>query len=59
MRLDDVCQRIFFFVLIYSVGYDAVYAEGRLSDPYQILEVDRKASQQEIRQAFKKLVKKW
>lgn len=59
MRFDDVFERVLIFVLIYSVGYNAVCAEGRLGDPYQILEIGRRASQQEIRQAFKKLVKKW
>lgn len=59
MRFDDVFKRVFIFVLIILIGQNAVCAEGRLGDPYKILEIGRKASQQEIRQAFKKLVKKW
>lgn len=59
MRFDDVFERIFIFVLIYSVGYNDVCADTSLGDPYQILEIGRKASQQDIRTAFKKLVKKW
>lgn len=36
-----------------------VLADYELGDPYKILKVDRKASVQDIRRAYKALAKEW
>lgn len=37
----------------------SAYAEIELGDPYRILRIDRKASLQEVRRAYKALAKEW
>lgn len=59
MHFENVLKRILVLLLIYSTCNDGIHAEGQLGDPYRILEIERKASSQEIRQAYKKLAKKW
>lgn len=59
MQFENVLKRILIFLLICSTFNYGVLAEGQLGDPYRILGLERKASPQEIRQAYKKLVKKW
>lgn len=46
------------FVILFSQQYE-VNSSERLGDPYKILGVDRKASTQEIRRAYKQLAKEW
>lgn len=60
MHFENVLKRILILLWIYSACYTSgITAESQLGDPYSILGVERKASAQEIRQAYKKLVKKW
>lgn len=59
MHFQNVLKQILVLLCIYSTCYDGIFAEVQLGDPYRILGVERKASSQEIRQAYKKLVKKW
>lgn len=59
MHFENVLKRVLVLLWIYSTCYTGVSAEIQLGDPYRILGVERKASAQEIRQAYKKLVKKW
>lgn len=59
MHFENVLKRILILLLICSTCNYGILAEGQLGDPYRILEVERKASPQEIRQAYKKLAKKW
>lgn len=60
MHFENVLKRILILLWIYSACYtNGITAESQLGDPYSILGVERKASAQEIRQAYKKLVKKW
>lgn len=59
MQFENVLNRILILLWIYSTCYSGVFADIQLGDPYRILGVERKASAQEIRQAYKKLVKKW
>lgn len=59
MHLKNVLKRILILLSIYSICCDGIFAEVQLGDPYRILGIERKASPQEIRQAYKKLAKKW
>lgn len=59
MHFENVLKRILVLLLIYSTCNDGICAEGQLGDPYRILGVERKSSPQDIRQAYKKLAKKW
>lgn len=60
MHFENVLKRILILLWIYSAYYTSgITAESQLGDPYSILGVERKASATEIRQAYKKLVKKW
>lgn len=59
MHFQNVLKQILVLLLIYSTCYNEIFAEVQLGDPYRILGVERKASPQEIRQAYKKLAKKW
>lgn len=59
MHFENVLRKILILLWIYSVCENEVFAEPQLGDPYRILGVPRKASLQEIRQAYIKLVKKW
>lgn len=59
MHFKNVLKQILVLLWIYSTCYDGIFADVQLGDPYRILGVERKASSQEIRQAYKKLAKKW
>lgn len=59
MRIENVMRISLFSLWICALCLDSGLAEPQLGDPYRILGVGRKASLQEIRQAYLKLVKKW
>lgn len=59
MQFENVLKRILVLLWIYTTCIDGILAEAQLGDPYRILDIERKASSQEIRQAYKKLAKKW
>lgn len=59
MHFKNVLKQILVLLWIYSTCYDGIFADVQLGDPYRILGVERKATSQEIRQAYKKLAKKW
>lgn len=59
MQFENVLKRILVLLWIYATCISGILAEAQLGDPYQILGVEKKSSSQEIRQAYKKLVKKW
>lgn len=45
---------VLFFILLAEVN-----SSEKLGDPYKILGVDRRATTQEIRRAYKQLAKEW
>lgn len=59
MHCGNVLRRILVLLWIYSTYNNGIVAETQLGDPYRILGVERKASAQEIRQAYRNLAKKW
>lgn len=60
MQHGNIFGKIVIFVLWFCVLHQCdVSAETILGDPYAILDVDRKASSQDIRRAYKKLAKEW
>lgn len=60
MHYENIVKKIV-NVLILSVVLNVidVNADSLLGDPYTILDLDRKANDQDIRKAYRKLVKKW
>lgn len=59
MHFENVLKKTLLLFCIYSLCGNEVFGEPQLGDPYRILGVGRKATLQEIRQAYIKLVKKW
>lgn len=59
MNFQNVLKQILVLLWIYTICFNGVFADAQLGDPYRILGIERKASTQEIRQAYKKLAKKW
>lgn len=59
MHFENVMRKSLFLLWICALCLNSALAETQLGDPYRILGVGRKASLQEIRQSYLKLVKKW
>lgn len=60
MHYGNIYKKNVIFVLWFYVLHECVVsADTILGDPYAILGVDRRATTQDIRRAYKKLVKEW
>lgn len=60
MHYGNIFKKNVIFVLWFYVLHECVVsADTILGDPYAILGVDRRATTQDIRRAYKKLVKEW
>lgn len=59
MRYGNIFGKIIIFALWFCVLHQCDVSAETIGDPYAILGVDRKATTQDIRRAYKKLVKEW
>lgn len=60
MNYENILKRIVFILCLSAVlCQNEVSSETLLGDPYKILGVDRKATNQDIKKAYRKLVKEW
>lgn len=60
MNYENIGKRIVIVLCLSAVlCLNEVASETTLGDPYRILGVERKATNQEIKKAYRKLVKEW
>lgn len=60
MNYENIGKRIVIVLCLSAVlCLSGVSSESALGDPYRVLGVDRKATNQEIKKAYRKLVKEW